>query len=568
MTFLINDGSELACLRGAEINPTHGTLDKGLKIIQTGPASGNTGNGEAFFNQIESTFTASRTGQGLDGDSGSAIINALHIGFRVGGEHYNVQSAAGLAVGLVSIAPDTSHGDKVAINSGIEIVHPSPGKLYGASSAVTVKSGGSSPQIIGHETDTFILGTGAVDARMGYNAWSGGTKQASVLDTAFCVSSRGGSVDGTPVAPWKTGLHFQSNGGTPALSGNGTAIELSYYGTIQHVINMPNVNITGAVIKTPNVDIYGSGQVRIAGNITFDYEDRLEYDRVNNGFNHVINGVSVLTSDFTSTHPGSDGTRNLGWAGARWAAVFSTTGTINTSDATAKTGMRDFTDAELDAWGEVRMGAYQFLDAVAVKGDAARVHFGRIAQEVGDAFLRHGIDPKTLALWCADRKTEKVMKTRTVSVPKMRTETREETSVEFVDGFPVKKSATVAYQVQETVLIGAVDDNGLPIMSMAPVVIGSDSNGKPIWLQDEDGRPVLRSVQETHPVPVMEDVEEEYEETVELDEFTYGLRTEYCAVIEAAYQRRRADRIESRLSSLERQNAFIRVLRATIALFR
>ncbi|MNL77043.1 hypothetical protein D3C87_2031230 [compost metagenome] len=66
----------------------------------------------------------------------------------------------------------------------------------------------------------------------------------------------------------------------------------------------------------------------------------------------------------------------------------------------------------------------------------------------------------------------------------------------------------------------------------------------------------------------MEDVEEEYDETVELDEFSYGLRTEYCSVIEAAYQRRRADRIETRLTALERPSAFVRAFRAAVALFR
>ena len=45
---------------------------------------------------------------------------------------------------------------------------------------------------------------------------------------------------------------------------------------------------------------------------------------------------------------------------------------------------------------------YRFKDAVAEKGDAARIHIGAIAQEVAAAFVAEGLDPARYGLFCSD----------------------------------------------------------------------------------------------------------------------------------------------------------------------
>lgn len=89
--------------------------------------------------------------------------------------------------------------------------------------------------------------------------------------------------------------------------------------------------------------------------------------------------------------PFRDSTISLGSAGNRWSTVYATTGTINTSDGTLKTEPLEVEDALLDAWADVQVVSFKWLESVASKGDAARTHFGVIAQQVKDVLIKHGL---------------------------------------------------------------------------------------------------------------------------------------------------------------------------------
>ncbi len=77
--------------------------------------------------------------------------------------------------------------------------------------------------------------------------------------------------------------------------------------------------------------------------------------------------------------------------------VYAATSTINTSDGTLKRVSGDPDDALLDAVGDVALIVYQYLDAIADKGDdGARLHVGVVAQQVAGALRAHGsIRPNT-----------------------------------------------------------------------------------------------------------------------------------------------------------------------------
>lgn len=94
--------------------------------------------------------------------------------------------------------------------------------------------------------------------------------------------------------------------------------------------------------------------------------------------------------------PQTDNSFTTGNGTNRWATVYAVTGTINTSDETEKQWRGAATEAELRAARRMagELGFYQWLDAIAAKGDEARYHFGARAQRVWAIMADEGlVDP-------------------------------------------------------------------------------------------------------------------------------------------------------------------------------
>jgi len=100
----------------------------------------------------------------------------------------------------------------------------------------------------------------------------------------------------------------------------------------------------------------------------------------------------------------SDNLIDLGDGGSRFRTIFAGTGTINTSDANEKQQVRDLSTAEKAVAVRIKglIKAYKFNDAVALKGDNARIHIGVLAQEVAEAFEAEGLDAYTYSMFCSD----------------------------------------------------------------------------------------------------------------------------------------------------------------------
>jgi len=120
-------------------------------------------------------------------------------------------------------------------------------------------------------------------------------------------------------------------------------------------------------------------------------------------------GASGLFFNTNSVLPGTgtganDNANTLGAASYRWTTVYATTGTINTSDARAKTKVRTLADAEIEAAIEhsKEIGIFQWLDAVAKKGEKARQHIGMTVQRSIEIMESHGLDPMSYAFICHD----------------------------------------------------------------------------------------------------------------------------------------------------------------------
>lgn len=190
--------------------------------------------------------------------------------------------------------------------------------------------------------------------------------------------------------------------------------------------------------------------------------------------------------------PATDNTQNLGSGSLRMATIYAGTGAINTSDAGLKEIRGPLSEAEI-AWAKaIRFAVYRFKDAIAEKGDAARLHVGVIAQEVHAAGIACGIaDPFAYGFLCRDPLTEKVERTRPVRRPKREAVMVPVREVEIVDGQPVEVERE---ETQERIV-------------STDVQLRNEA-GELLWLDEAKTAPRMFAV------PVMEDAEEPYIEIV------------------------------------------------------
>src|SRR5206468_12996204 len=100
--------------------------------------------------------------------------------------------------------------------------------------------------------------------------------------------------------------------------------------------------------------------------------------------------------------PVTDNLAALGQPSNRYSTVYAATATINTSDERQKDEIVDVPDAVLRAWSRVNFRQFKFKDAIAHRGDKARLHIGVIAQQVKESFEAEGLDPFSYGLLCYD----------------------------------------------------------------------------------------------------------------------------------------------------------------------
>jgi len=103
-------------------------------------------------------------------------------------------------------------------------------------------------------------------------------------------------------------------------------------------------------------------------------------------------------------YPVADNAYTLGGASNRWSVVYAGNGTINTSDEREKQDIAVLDDAEKRVAVALKglIKKFRFKDAVLVKGDAARIHVGVIAQDVVTAFGAEGLDARRYGMLCYD----------------------------------------------------------------------------------------------------------------------------------------------------------------------
>jgi len=96
-----------------------------------------------------------------------------------------------------------------------------------------------------------------------------------------------------------------------------------------------------------------------------------------------------------------DNAIDLGASNVRFDDIYATNGTIQTSDRNEKQDIEALSDAEQRVAQACKglLRKFRWIDAVAEKGDDARIHFGIIAQDLQDAFAAEGLDAGRYAMF-------------------------------------------------------------------------------------------------------------------------------------------------------------------------
>jgi hypothetical protein len=114
-----------------------------------------------------------------------------------------------------------------------------------------------------------------------------------------------------------------------------------------------------------------------------------------------VGGTRIYQWDSSQFYPLLDNSKDVGAASYRFDDIYATNGTIQTSDRNEKQDIEALSDAEqrvaVACKGLIRK--FRWIDAVAEKGDDARIHFGIIAQDLQDAFAAEGLDAGRYAMF-------------------------------------------------------------------------------------------------------------------------------------------------------------------------
>jgi hypothetical protein len=207
---------------------------------------------------------------------------------------------------------------------------------------------------------------------------------------------------------WQLPGGLYGTGAFPTVSTSTTGV---YIGTNT---NRPIISLAAGIATAGNRYQYfdvdaSSGALR--GNLVNDANTSSSVWFSMERSNNTATNVTFTTTDFSingTLRPGSDNVRTLGAPAQRWTTVYATTGAINTSDANQKQDIEDLSVAELAVATRIKglFKKFRFKDAVASKGNDARIHVGVIAQDVQQAFTAEGLDASRYGVFCSDTWTD------------------------------------------------------------------------------------------------------------------------------------------------------------------
>ena len=115
-------------------------------------------------------------------------------------------------------------------------------------------------------------------------------------------------------------------------------------------------------------------------------------------------GSRYIYPAHADTGVATNGVCDLGSYSARWKLGRFSSGITTSSDRNEKRDIEELTAAELRVAVRCKplLRKYRRIDAYEEKGEAARIHFGIIAQDLDDAFTAEGLDAHRYAMFMED----------------------------------------------------------------------------------------------------------------------------------------------------------------------
>jgi hypothetical protein len=255
----------------------------------------------------------------------------------------------------------------------------------------------------------------------------------------------------------------------------------------------------------------GTSEIRFLNSAAPSYDSRI---RSTAGTGADANGIITIDTVLTLTktiRPSTDNSFECGGASNRWTIVFATTGTINTSDPKFKRFYDEFNKAEAKktmtalkrAVTKLPIRPYQWLDALAEKGEEARMHIGVSAQDVVDIFKAEGLDARHFALFCEDDEFEQVEVITEIEVPEEEDQEQPAYDHEIVDGKMIVTPTIRTVKVQKFIEIPMVEPDGV-----TPIMVDNqeaDETGKPKYYLNDQGKvkPLIKKIPAIARVRVM-----------------------------------------------------------------
>jgi hypothetical protein len=325
-----------------------------------------------------------------------------------------VSGTATLYHSLVGIYTGQATGGILLIDTGS---HTISGGLFGK---LTIQSGTSPSGVNGGKTaNARILGD--VLVQLSNSVFTG--NQFSTQTITFAAGTSQHSLDSSNLLSTATIVN-SGNGNSPIIKSIGTGspagIILQYGSDTNNVTvryNNDEMYIQDSSLTMANnkpircADVGGTFRNAINLSTSDDWfigsntgANFMSITAGSGGIYFVPDDASTVQVVTSSMRPVTDNAVSIGTGSQRWSVVFAATGTINTSDGREKQQIRDLDEAEklVAARCKKIIKAYKWNEAVASKGDNARVHFGVIAQEVQQAFAAEGLDATNYGLFCYD----------------------------------------------------------------------------------------------------------------------------------------------------------------------
>lgn len=252
-------------------------------------------------------------------------------------------------------------------------------------------------ELVGCEVDCYFNGPDTESNRYGLQVIAGDAK----YNRTGNAGEVGTATYGIRVASQPGGAANNFVAGVVVASATVDAFQANSTGQrALHVLGSYGVGVEtyGATLTGPALRA-GAGQA-----VSFTQDDRVNLYSTSDALIAMAGNIRSTVTESSAFRPFVDGRVTLGTAPFRFGTIYSTSSAISTSDGNLKTDVRVLSEKENAVAKEIKglIRAFKFTEAMEIKGEKSRIHFGVIAQDVKAAFERQGLSADDYGLFCYD----------------------------------------------------------------------------------------------------------------------------------------------------------------------